>query len=101
MSQRLDYIVQFYAEHNHFMGTILVARGEHLLLNQGYGFASLEWQIPNTPDTEFTLGSNTKQFTAVLILGLQKGVSSRYPTLWSSMFHRSPQLGVSLRFRKC
>ena len=72
VSQRLDHIVQFYAEHNHFMGTILVAQGEHLLLNQGYGFANLEWQIPNTPATEFTLGSNTKQFTAVLILRLQE-----------------------------
>ena len=34
--------------------------------------ADLEWNIPNSPDVKFRLGSLTKQFTATLILLLQQ-----------------------------
>jgi CubicO group peptidase (beta-lactamase class C family) len=36
------------------------------------GYADLEWQIPDTPDTKFRLGSMTKQFTAAGILLLEE-----------------------------
>ncbi|MEZ4903007.1 MAG: serine hydrolase [Spirosomataceae bacterium] len=32
--------------------------------------ANMEWNIANTPDTKFRLGSITKQFTAMLIMQL-------------------------------
>ncbi len=54
------------------MGTVLVAEGDQLLLNKGYGMAELEWNIPNEPDVKFRLGSLTKQFTATLVLLLQQ-----------------------------
>lgn len=72
VSKRLDQVMAYHVEHDHFMGAILVQRGDHALLNKGYGFADLEWKIPNTPATEFALASITKQFTAVLILQLQE-----------------------------
>ncbi|HKZ10093.1 MAG TPA: serine hydrolase [Rhodanobacteraceae bacterium] len=56
----------------HFMGSILVARGDHVIIAKGYGMADLENQVPNTPDTEFRIGSVTKQFTAMAILMLQE-----------------------------
>ncbi len=55
-----------------FMGAVLVAEGDKLLLNKGYGQAVVEWNIPNAPDVKFRLGSLTKQFTATLILLLQQ-----------------------------
>ncbi|TLZ41051.1 MAG: serine hydrolase, partial [Gammaproteobacteria bacterium] len=55
-----------------FMGSVLVAKGDRLLINQGHGSANLEWNIPNSPDTKFRLGSITKQFTATCILLLQE-----------------------------
>jgi CubicO group peptidase (beta-lactamase class C family) len=39
---------------------------------EGYGFANLEWNIPNSPTTKFRLGSLTKQFTAASILLLEE-----------------------------
>jgi CubicO group peptidase (beta-lactamase class C family) len=72
ISKRLDQVMEYHVERDHFMGTILVQRGDHSLLNKGYGFANLESKMPNTPDTEFALASITKQFTAVLILRLQE-----------------------------
>jgi CubicO group peptidase (beta-lactamase class C family) len=68
---RMDQAVQSFVA-NHFMGSVLVARGDKVLFSKGYGFANLEWDIPNTPDTKFRIGSLSKQFTAVLILKLEE-----------------------------
>lgn len=69
---RLDQIANSYTPNNAFMGTVLVAQGDHLLLDKAYGMASLEWQVPNTTDAKFRIGSLTKQFTATLVLLLQQ-----------------------------
>ena len=68
----LEHIVQDYAARNEFMGSVLVAQNGHVILNKGYGFANLEWKIPNSPATKFRLGSTTKQFTAAAILLLEE-----------------------------
>lgn len=68
---RLDNVVQAYVQTSGFMGSMLVAHGNRILLDKGYGSANLEWNIPNAPDVRFRLGSLTKQFTAALIMQLQ------------------------------
>lgn len=72
LNARLDQIADSYTPKNAFMGTVLVVQGDHVLLDKGFGMASLEWQVPNSPDTKFRLGSLTKQFTATLILMLEQ-----------------------------
>jgi CubicO group peptidase (beta-lactamase class C family) len=69
---RLEQVANSYTPHDAFMGTVLVVEGDRVLLEKGYGMASLEWQVANTPDTKFRLGSLTKQFTAALVLQLQQ-----------------------------
>ena len=71
-ASRLDQIVKPYVQDKTFMGSVLVARGEEILLSKGYGSANLEWEVPNTPSTKFRLGSITKQFTAASILLLEE-----------------------------
>jgi CubicO group peptidase (beta-lactamase class C family) len=71
-SSRLDQVVQTYIADKTFMGSVLVARGDQILLSKGYGSANLEWDIPNSPATKFRLGSVTKQFTAASILLLEE-----------------------------
>ena len=68
----LDQIVQPYVQSKTFMGSVLVARGEDVILSKGYGAANLEWNVPNAPSTKFRLGSITKQFTAASILLLEE-----------------------------
>jgi CubicO group peptidase (beta-lactamase class C family) len=69
---RMDQVIQSYVSGKQFMGSVLVARDGKILLEKGYGFANLEWEIPNTPTTKFRLGSITKQFTAASILLLEE-----------------------------
>ncbi len=59
-----------YHEFGQFNGTVLVAERGEVIYKEGFGWANMEWNIPNTPDTKFRLGSITKQFTATLILQL-------------------------------
>src|SRR6478609_5078488 len=68
---RMEQIIQANVS-KQFMGTVLVAQDGKVLLDKGYGFANLEWDIPNTPATKFRLGSITKQFTAASILLLEE-----------------------------
>ncbi len=70
LPSHLDHVVVQFVQHRHFMGTVLVAKGGSILLDKGYGMADLEWNVPNTTDAKFRLGSVTKQFTATAILQL-------------------------------
>src|SRR5690242_13232765 len=69
---RMEQIIQSYVADHKFMGAVLVARDGKMLLDKGYGFANLEWQVPDTPTTKFRIGSITKQFTAASILLLEE-----------------------------
>src|SRR5690349_8797110 len=71
-ASRMVQVVQSFVDAKQFMGSVLVAQGDKILLNQGYGFANLEWSIPDSPSTKFRLGSITKQFTAASILLLEE-----------------------------
>lgn len=72
VSKRLVAVTESYAADRRFMGTVLVAQGDRVLLNQGFGQADLQWNTPNTPEVRFRLGSVSKQFTAALILLLEQ-----------------------------
>lgn len=54
-----------------FSGSILVANGGKVILANGYGLANREDNIANSPQTVFTFGSITKQFTGAAILKLE------------------------------
>jgi CubicO group peptidase (beta-lactamase class C family) len=64
----MEQLIQARVADKSFMGAVLVARGDQVLLSKGYGSANLEWNVPNTPATKFRLGSVTKQFTAAAVL---------------------------------
>ena len=47
---------------------MLVSEHDHVIFKKGYGLANREWNIPNTPDVKFRIGSITKQFTSMLVM---------------------------------
>ena len=69
-ANRIDNLVSLYYKYGQFNGSVLVADNGKVLYEKGFGLANMEWNLPNTPDTRFRLGSITKQFTATLILQL-------------------------------
>ena len=69
---RMEQVIQSFVMKDQFMGAVLVARGNDVLLDRGYGYADVEWKVPDSPKAKFRLGSITKQFTAASIMLLQE-----------------------------
>jgi CubicO group peptidase (beta-lactamase class C family) len=65
---RILRLMQFYEDSEQFSGTILVAQDGKIVYEDAFGWANLEWRIPNTIDTKYRIASITKQFTAVLVM---------------------------------
>ena len=65
---QIDEVMQSHATAQDFSGSALVARDGHILYQRAFGYANLEWKIPNDLQTRFEIGSMTKQFTALLVL---------------------------------
>lgn len=68
----MEQVIQSFVSRPAIHGSVLVARGNDIVFDKGYGFANLEWNIPDSPLTKFRLGSITKQFTAASILLLEE-----------------------------
>ncbi len=70
IAQRAGEYLDAQARVNGFSGAVLVARDGVPVVSRAWGWANAEWEIPNTPETKFRLGSITKQFTAAVVLRL-------------------------------
>ena len=76
-SQKIDSIFNSWTESNHPGGAIGIMQNGEVIYSKAFGLASLEYQVPNTMETIFNVGSVSKQFTAMGIVLLQeKGLLS-------------------------
>ncbi|MCB2230423.1 serine hydrolase [bacterium] len=55
-----------------FHGAVLVAKDGKVIFENGYGWASVQFDVPNTAQTRYLIGSVTKNFTAAAILQLEE-----------------------------
>jgi len=71
---KVDEILQ---DHNHSDSpgcSVAVYRDGQTIFSKGYGLASLELQVPNSPQTVFYIGSVSKQFVAAsIVLAARQG----------------------------
>ena len=67
---RLGMLLERNAAEGVFSGVALVADASGVVLQEGYGYANLEWNIPNTPEVRYRVGSISKQFTAAVVMKL-------------------------------
>jgi CubicO group peptidase (beta-lactamase class C family) len=70
---RIDSLATEEANAGLLSGIILVARGDRILLQRAYGFASWELRAPVTTATRFGIGSISKVMTAMLVDMLAAG----------------------------
>ena len=69
-AEKIESLLNEYHKFQVFNGSALVAENGKVIYKNGFGLANMEWNIPNTTDTKFRVGSVTKQFTAMLIMQL-------------------------------
>ena len=67
MLRRIDRNVGALARMGFYSGTVLVARGDSVLLARGYGWANLDDSVRNAVNTRYHTASMGKMFTAVAI----------------------------------
>ncbi|MBL4856422.1 MAG: serine hydrolase, partial [Idiomarina sp.] len=58
-AKKLDDFVESYTENREFNGSVLISYEGNVLLEKGYGYANMEWEIPNSVDTKFRIASTT------------------------------------------
>ena len=68
--KEIEEVMDLIYENGQIFGTILVAVKGKIIFDKAYGYANLEWNIPNTTDTKYRVASITKPFTTILILQL-------------------------------
>ncbi|MBI9054499.1 MAG: beta-lactamase family protein [Bacteroidales bacterium] len=69
-TERIDSVINNHFENGEFNGSALVTENGKAIYKNGFGYSNFEWEIKNSPDTKFAIGSCTKQFTATLIMKL-------------------------------
>jgi len=65
---KVNSYVKDLVETKQFSGSVLVAKGDNIIINNGYGMANYDLNVPNTPKTKFRIASITKSITAMAIL---------------------------------
>lgn len=72
---KLDEIMKTYHRFNMFDGSVLVAENGKVIYKNAFGLANREWNIANTTDTKFMIGSVSKPITSILaLIMVQKGL---------------------------
>lgn len=69
---KLNEFMEVYAENQNLQGSVLVAKEDEILLNEGYGYSNKELGIKNKSQSKFAIGSITKQFVSAGIVKLEE-----------------------------
>jgi CubicO group peptidase (beta-lactamase class C family) len=64
----IDRLVSAYSRNGQFNGVVLVKRGDEVIYERAFGLANREWNVANTKDSRFLIGSVSKAYTALMVL---------------------------------
>jgi CubicO group peptidase (beta-lactamase class C family) len=70
--QLMDNYMEAQASVKEFSGTVLLMQKDKVIYEKSFGQADREWNVPNTINTKYRIGSVTKQFTAACIMQLEE-----------------------------
>jgi CubicO group peptidase (beta-lactamase class C family) len=68
--RKIDELMQAYDREGLLSGTILVAEKGNVIYKRGFGYANVEFRVPNEPNTKFRLASVSKAIVAILVMKL-------------------------------
>lgn len=99
--EKLDELMKAYHGFNMFDGSVLVAENGKVIYKEAFGMANREWDIPNTTDTKFMIGSVSKPITSILMLmQVQKGLISLDKTISDYIPEFSKKNGSRITIRQ-
>ncbi len=89
-AQKADSLFQLLQENQRWMGSVMLRENGEIVYQNAIGMADLEGNISNTLQTRFRIGSQTKTFTAVMILQLVQENKLKMDDLLSQFFPEIP-----------
>lgn len=98
--EKMDEIMKTYHDYNMFDGSVLVSENGKIVYEAAFGMANREWNIPNTTDTKFMIGSVSKPITALLtMIQVQNGLLDLDETIENYLpeFSGKPAAKVTIR----
>ncbi len=98
--EKMDEIMKTYHDYNMFDGSVLVSENGKIVYEAAFGMANREWNIPNTTDTKFMIGSVSKPITALLtLIQVQNGLLDLDKTIENYLpeFSGKPAAKVTIR----
>ncbi len=99
--EKMDELMKAYHGFNMFDGSVLVVENGKIVYKNAFGMANREWDIPNTTDTKFMIGSVSKPITAILVLiQVQKGLISLDKTISDYIPEFSKKNGSRITIRQ-
>jgi CubicO group peptidase (beta-lactamase class C family) len=100
-ADKMNAVMTAYHKYNMFDGAVLVAENGKVIYKNAFGLANREWNIPNTTDTKFMIGSVSKPITALLmLLQVQKGLISLDKTISDYIPEYSKKNGSRITIRQ-
>jgi CubicO group peptidase (beta-lactamase class C family) len=100
-AEKLEEVMKAYHQFNMFDGSVLVAENGKVVYKGAFGLANREWDIPNTVDTKFMIGSVSKPLTAMLMLiQVQKGLVNLDKTISDYLPEYSKRNGSRITIRQ-
>lgn len=69
-SLKIEHYLDRFSQIIGLNGNVLITKDDTVVLSKSYGYADLASKIPLSKDSQFCIGSVTKQFTAIAILRL-------------------------------
>ena len=100
-TEKLTQLMDKYHQFNMFDGSVLVAEQGKIIYQGAYGLANREWNVPNTTDTKFMIGSVSKPLTSTLMLiQVQKGLIDLDKTISDYLPEYSKKNGSRITIRQ-
>jgi len=101
IEKQMDEYMEKYLSLYPFSGSIAAIYKGEIVFNKAYGLASIEHDVPNTPQTKHKIWSVTKQFTAAAILMLEERGLLKVEDSLKKYFSDCPALDERITIHQC
>ena len=99
--QQIDSLFLSWNQPNHPGGSIGIMKNGEIIYSKAFGLASMEYLVPNAPNTIYNIASVSKQFTSMGILLLEKEGKLSIDADIRTYLPELPDFGEKITLRHC
>ncbi|WP_440054273.1 serine hydrolase domain-containing protein [Pseudoalteromonas sp. T1lg65] len=78
---QIDASVREYCDKNVFFGTVYITSGDQVVYQNNCGPQNMQYEVDNTIESKYRIGSNTKAFAAAILMNMLEGKDLKQETI--------------------